>query len=261
MKRVKIAFFDIDGTLIDMKKKKISEKTLETLKGLQKRGIKICIATGRSPMQLPHFPGLEFDAFLTYNGSCCFDREEAGDIFSNPLKREDVRTIIENAEKLGRPLALATKTRLAANGADEDLLEYFAFGGAELKIAEDFDAVAAREEIYQIMMGCRRDEYQAAMEHVKEARITAWWDRAVDIIPRNGGKGLAVLKILEHYRLSREEALAFGDGNNDIEMIEAAGWGVAMGNVSPELKAAADDICGSAAEDGIYHYCREHGLL
>ena len=189
------------------------------------------------------------------------DREEAGDIFSNPLKREDVRTIIENAEKLGRPLALATKTRLAANGADEDLLEYFAFGGAELKIAEDFDAVAAREEIYQIMMGCRRDEYQAAMEHVKEARITAWWDRAVDIIPRNGGKGLAVLKILEHYRLSREEALAFGDGNNDIEMIEAAGWGVAMGNASPELKAAADDICGSAAEDGIYHYCREHGLL
>ena len=86
------------------------------------------------------------------------------------------------------------------------------------------------------MMGCRRDEYQAAMEHVEEARITAWWDRAVDIIPRNGGKGLAVLKILEHYRLSREEALAFGDGNNDIEMIEAAGWGVAMGNASPELK-------------------------
>ena len=46
---IKIAFFDIDGTLIDMNKKKITEKMLETLKKLKENGIKICISTGRPP--------------------------------------------------------------------------------------------------------------------------------------------------------------------------------------------------------------------
>ena len=75
MDKIKIAFFDIDGTLIDMERKEISEKMLETLKDLQKNGIKICIATGRAPMAIPKFEGVEFDAFLAYNGSYCYDKD------------------------------------------------------------------------------------------------------------------------------------------------------------------------------------------
>ena len=78
-----------------MKKKQISKKVLETLVKLKNNGIKICIATGRSPIQVPHFPDVEFDAFLTYNGSYCFNKYQ--DIFSNPLKKEDVYIIINNA--------------------------------------------------------------------------------------------------------------------------------------------------------------------
>ena len=73
MKNTKILFFDIDGTLIDMNRKKISDKMLETLIRLKERGILLCLATGRGPMGVPRFPGVEFDAYLTYNGSYCFD--------------------------------------------------------------------------------------------------------------------------------------------------------------------------------------------
>ena len=55
--------------------------------------------------------------------------------------------------------------------------------------------------------------------------------------------------------------MAFGDGNNDIEMLEAVGTGVAMANASPRLKEIAADICGHVADDGIYHYCMEHQLI
>ena len=55
--------------------------------------------------------------------------------------------------------------------------------------------------------------------------------------------------------------MAFGDGNNDIEMIETVGHGVAMENASKELKAVADDVCGHVADDGIYHYCLANGLI
>ena len=66
---IKIAFFDVDGTLIDMEKKQITPTTLDLLHRLQTNGIRICLATGRSPIVVPHFEGVEFDATLTYNGS------------------------------------------------------------------------------------------------------------------------------------------------------------------------------------------------
>lgn len=55
--------------------------------------------------------------------------------------------------------------------------------------------------------------------------------------------------------------MAFGDGNNDIEMLRSVGTGVAMANASDDLKAVADEICKDVAEDGIYHYCLEKGLI
>ena len=258
MKQIKIVFFDIDGTLIDMQKKQISPQTLKMLKLLKQNGIRICLATGRSPVSLPEFDGVEFDAYLTFNGSLCYTKEET--VFSNPLPSGDVQKLIHNAAALGRPVSVATKDRLAANGSDADLADYYAFAHQKLTIAEDFDSVSC-EEVYQVMLGCREADYPAILCGVDGAKIAAWWDRAVDIIPMHGGKGTGIRKILEHYHFDKEEAMAFGDGNNDIEMLEAVGTGVAMENASDRLKAIADDICGYVAQDGVYHYCKKHGLI
>ena len=69
MHKPRIIFFDIDGTLIDMEKKRITERTLDALCRLQQNGILLAVATGRSPLIVPRFDGVEFDVFLTYNGS------------------------------------------------------------------------------------------------------------------------------------------------------------------------------------------------
>ena len=258
MSDVKIAFFDIDGTIIDMEKKVISQNMLETLRRLKNNGIHICLATGRPPIALPRFEGVEFDAFLTFNGSYCFSGDDT--IFSNPIPRDDVQRIIRNAAAIGRPVTLATKDRLASNGRDQDLVEYFAVIKRGIDVAEDFDEVA-KEDVYQMMSGGRKEEYDALLQNVCGAKIAAWWDRAVDVIPSSGGKGVGVEKILAYYGFDRSEAIAFGDGNNDIEMIRAVGCGVAMENASAELKAEADEFCGHVAQDGIYHYCMARGLI
>ncbi len=242
MKDIKIIFFDIDGTLIAMDQDTISEKTLEALKRLQEKGVKLCLATGRGPMLVPHFEGVEFDAFLTYNGSYCYDH--SGTLYSN----------------LGKPVALATKDRMAANGKDQDLIDYYAFGNAEVDVAEDFEDIK-KEKVYQVLMGARVEEYQEILKGVQGAEITAWWDRAVDIIPVNAGKGAGIEKMLKHYGIDKSQAMAFGDGNNDIEMLKAVGNGIAMANASDDLKAVADEICGDVSEDGIYHYCLEKRLI
>ena len=204
MSKIKIAFFDIDGTLIDMEKKQITPVTLEVLRRLQTNGIRICLATGRSPMVVPHFEGVAFDATLTYNGSYCYT-QTGETIFSNPIPALDLALIIRNAAAIARPLCLATSSRLACNGCDKDLADYFAIAKSVANIAPDFDEVA-KGTVYQIMMGGRADEYASILKDVQGAKIAAWWDRAVDIIPATGGKGIGIHKMLEYYGLDKSEA-------------------------------------------------------
>lgn len=259
MDEIKIVFFDIDGTLIDMERKEITPNTLEALRRLRQRGTLLCLATGRGPRALPRFDGVAFDAFLTFNGSYCYDRTGVA-IFSSPIPAQDVRTIIANAAALGRPVSVDTKDRLVANGKDRDLVDYYAIAGLKVDVAPDFDAVAAGE-VFQLELGCRKADWPHLLRGTSGAKIAAWWDRAVDVIPAAGGKGVGVRRTLAHFHLDPSQALAFGDGENDLEMFQAVGRSVAMGNASDRMKAAADDVCAHVAEDGIYHYCLAHGLI
>ena len=259
-KDIKIAFFDVDGTLVDMKKKVITPAMIETLKHLKENGIILCMATGRGPYLVPSFPGIDFDVFLSYNASYCYTKDEV--IFSNPIPKEDVKAIVENASEIHRPVFLAGVEGGGANGCDKDLADYFAIAKSKVNVLDNFDFEKLMDKkVYQMMVGCYKEEYADILRDVDGARITAWWTRAADITPANGNKGVGVRKILDYYHLDKENAIAFGDGTNDIEMLEAVGTGVAMGNATDDVKAVAGAICGHVAEDGIYHYCKEQGLI
>ena len=123
MKNVKMVFFDIDGTLVPLDKDDISEKSVYALNKLKEKGIKICIATGRAPIQLPKFRGIDFDIYLNFNGSLVFNENE--DIYKNPLSKKDVFTLLENGKSMDKPLAVSSKEIYACNGTNPDLEEYF----------------------------------------------------------------------------------------------------------------------------------------
>ena len=79
------------------------------------------------------------------------------------------------------------------------------------------------------MCSCQKDEHSQILSGAPHSQITAWWDKAADIIPLNSGKGNAVAAVLRHYGFSKDEAIAFGDGHNDIEMLEAVRHGYCHG--------------------------------
>ncbi len=258
MEKIKIIFFDIDGTLLDHATGCISPKTLEALRLLRERGVLLCVASGRSPVVFPDFGDVRFDAFCAFNGSLCYADGKV--IYSNPIAHESVERVLENAAAIGRPVCVAVRHRMAANGWDQDLSDYYGLANLELKPAKDFDAVR-REEVYQMMLGSRPEEHEAILRGTKGIKIAVSWERAVDIIPDSSGKGASVGKILEYFGLQPSQAMAFGDSYNDLEMLQAVGVGVAMGNANDALKAVADDVCGPVSEDGIYEYCIRHGLI
>lgn len=258
MADIKIVFYDIDGTLVDPRTRCISEKTVQTIQALRQKGVLQCIVTGRPCASLPDFGDLLFDAMATFNGSFCYTDDKT--IYSNPIDPADVQVLLQNAATLGRPVSVAVKDRLAANGWDQDLADYYRLAKLELTVAEDFEAVC-REDIYQIMLGCRASDHPAIIRGTSGVQLAISWDRAVDVIPKTGGKGRAIREILSHFQLDPSQALAFGDGQNDMEVLQTVGTGVAMGNADPLLKAVADEICGPVSEDGIYHYCVSRGLV
>lgn len=259
MNPIKIIFFDVDGTLVDHATGRISPKTFEALHRLQDNGYITCVATGRSPAVFPSFGDFQFDAFCAFNGSLCYTKEET--IHSTPLTKDDIQKVLANATALGRPVSIATKHRLAANGSDEDLNDYYGLANAPLVIADDFDRVCQEEDVYQIMLGCRVSDGDAVVRGAEGVKIVFSWDRAGDVIPVFSGKGVAIQKILEHFHLDASQAMAFGDSNNDLQMFETVGTGIAMGNATETLKAIATDVCGPVSQDGIYHYCVEHGFI
>ena len=91
---IKIAFFDVDGTLLKMGHKELSERTLHALISLRRNGVKLCMATGRGYLSAPRFPGIDFDALLTFNGSYVTVGDEI--IFKCPLDRMDKLQILQN---------------------------------------------------------------------------------------------------------------------------------------------------------------------
>ena len=258
MDKVKIAFFDIDGTLLELGKTEITAKTRKALCALKQNGIKIGIATGRAFATIPVFDGIVFDAVLAFNGSFCVADNQI--VAKYPIPKDDVQKIIENAKRMGRPVSIATAEDIVANGSDKDLEDYYAIAHHKVNVSEKF-AEYVKTDVFQIMLGCNLEERKHILEGTKNTKLAAWWDRAVDIIPKDGGKGTAIEQVLSYYNFSKEEAIAFGDGENDIEMLLSVGKGIAMGNAAEKVKAIANDICGSVTEDGIYHYLKNHGII
>ena len=202
---IKIAFFDVDGTLIKLGTKELSDKTEKALTKLRQNNVLLCMATGRSYPTIPHFQGIDFDVLLTFNGSYVKSGEKI--IFKNPLHNEDKNQIIQNLKNMKRAIAISNENFIVTNGTDEDLAQYFAIGNETMIISDDFDKLS-QNDIYQIMCAGRKEEYEKILQGTKNAQVAAWWDKAVDIIPANGGKGNAVNAVLKYYGFSKEEAIA-----------------------------------------------------
>ena len=82
-----------------------------------------------------------------------------------------------------------------------------------------------------------------------------------DILPAGGGKPNGLAEMLKHFGWTKDEAIAFGDGGNDVAMLQYAGLGVAMGNACDAAKAAADYVTADIDKDGIAKALQHFGLL
>ena len=104
----------------------------------------------------------------------------------------------------------------------------------------------------------QRKEILALM---KDAFIVTHSSNTLEITAENVDKSRGVEAMAAHWDIPVEQIACFGDGANDVGMLRAAGIGVAMGNANPKAKEAADHICASIDEDGVYLFCKQMGWI
>lgn len=255
---VKAAFFDADGTLISPSTNhRIPESTQVAISELRKEGVKCFLATGRPPYQCDEIPIDNFEGFILFNGQLVLTRDEI--LFSECLDRDDVATVVQQVHEGKYHCLFMERGRCYIDGHDGLVRSAEEFAG--LTYEEGNIDQALHNDIYQLNVFLGPGETGVLTEATNSFKVTRWSPNFVDVFPRHGGKARAVRRVLDIYDISPEEAIAFGDGGNDLEMFGTVGTSIAMGNGNPEVREQADYVTDDIAHDGIYNACFRLGLV
>ncbi len=250
---IKAVFFDIDGTLLSFRTHQVLPSTIEAFNLLRQRGIKTFISSGRPLVLIPPFP-LTFDGYITVNGGYCFTGDTI--IHRHPIDASDCRKWCDYVEQNDLCTMCFTEKDMFINRIDPVAVQLQSQLGFEMPPVRPLSE-AEGQEIFQfiaIQPAARDTEVLSMLSH---SRMPRWHPIFSDLIPNGSSKAIGIEKMLAHFGIRKEEAMAFGDGANDIEMLEYVGCGVAMGNASDEVKQHADYVTDDVDSDGILHAVKE----
>lgn len=242
---IKALFFDMDGTLVRYDKNgegKIPDAVCREVGRLREAGVKVFAATGRSRIEMDNLDFLrsvEFDAVASLNGQYCYTPKE--DLLIESIPVSDLEGYMVFNKKRDFPAVFVEKNDIYINYYTEEFAAAVAKIGTELPYARDIDDLPGRE-IIQIMPMGDDDMVKELMGYMPNSKATRWSVEFVDIIAKNGGKDVGIKTILEHFGIDPAEIMAFGDGENDYDMLKMAGTGVAMADGVEMLKEVADIV-------------------
>jgi len=259
----RIIALDLDGTLTNSQKV-ITPRTFEALMRAQHEGVRIVLASGRptygisslaQQLQLAEFGGF----VLSYNGGRIIDWRTEKAIYSQTVDTDLVPTLYTFAESAKLPIVTyQSNAILASFNEGEYLAEEARINGMPVVVAKNFvaDASAIQGGATKFLIPGEPQllvDLEAKMKEVLSNRMEIFRSAPffLELTPKGIDKAQSLQRLLAHLGMKREDLMAFGDGFNDLSMLEYAGMGVAMGNAVDEVKAIADFITISNDEDGI----------
>ncbi|TCP55472.1 hypothetical protein EV586_103124 [Tumebacillus sp. BK434] len=250
---IRIVFFDVDGTL--MTDKQIPDSARQAISLLKEHAIIPVLATGRPEYEMHAVrEQLGIDWAVTCNGAHVGRHGQT--VTGTPFAKEQIREWVRLAQTTpGHTLLLYGGQNIYSTRAIADC-PHFTAADREIGFLEPlpFEQAETLPEIYQCILFAPQEEEAPYTAHLQEQLyLHRWRTSALDLNPLGVNKATGVQKLLDHLNIPVEQAAAFGDGNNDLEMIGHVGLGIAMGNSTPELLAVAKQVTRHVREDGILH--------
>lgn len=257
---VKAAFFDIDGTLYSHRTHTIPQSARDALVRLRENGVLIFLATGRGKAALESLPPLSdipYDGAVTLNGAYCYDR--TGLIHHDPVLPEDIDALLTHLKEHPRPCAFVERDRTYINFHNDQVFAVQRSTHTPLPILGDLEW-GRTNPVYQVLLYLDPDNQQL-LPPMPHSRFSRWHSGGLDCFSATAGKAAGIRAVLAHYGISKEEAIAFGDAENDLCMFDAVHTAVAMGNAAPEIRAAANYVTADVDDDGISKALIHLGLI
>ena len=256
---IKAVFFDVDGTLVSHKSKSVPESAKEALESLRSKGIKVFLSTGRHIHELKNMPtnGIEFDGYVLLNGQIGLD-EKQNMIFSHPFEKEDVKGLVDIFHKKEYPFVLVNKDGHYMNYINEFVEVAMAGVSTPIPPVRAYQS----EALYQATVFIPPTEDEVFTSKLpKGCKMARWGSHGADIIAAEGGKAVGMEFFGKLLGILPEEMMAFGDAQNDMDMIQYAGIGVAMGNAEECLKEIADYTTTDVDDNGVWNALQKFGIL
>ncbi len=267
--KVKLIATDLDDTLL-LEDGSLGTYTKAVLQQAIAQGVEVVPASGRAydslPSEVLSLAGIRY--VITSNGCCIYDLHTKERIFSKLL---DVQTAKKAWELLkaypdypttafyeGKPYAATDYVKHPERyGAEGYLVDYI----QKTRIpTDDLDAFVRThiDALDSINFRCPEERYVELsalfQARLPDAMIVSSAHTLVEIVSAQAGKGKALQALCKHLGIDCADVIAFGNANNDVEMLVCAGKGIAVSNAMEECRAAADLVIDSNEKEGVAHY-------
>lgn len=275
----KVIFIDVDGTLVDYESN-LPGSAVDAIRCARKNGHRVYISTGRSKAEVyQNIWDIGLDGMIGGNGS--FVEDHGHVVMHRLITKEQCKRIVdwlhgrglefylesnnglfasENFEVCGEPVIQEYTKRKGREGACRitvrDVFPDMIFGGSLYR--DDLNKVSYILDSYQDFI-----DTKAAFPDLESGTWGGRGEEALfgDLGVKDITKAKAIQCLLDYVGADRADTIAFGDAKIDIPMLEYCAVGVAMGNGSTEIKAAADFITDDVEKDGLYKAFKKLELI
>ncbi|WHZ05839.1 HAD family hydrolase [Neobacillus sp. YX16] len=255
---VRAIFIDMDGTLLKASNS-ISRRNMEAIYKLNNQGVKIFLATGRHyEVTTPYHKEIGLRTpMICLNGAAIHDAETGRVMQMKTVQLNEERFHQLTAESPCNVL-IHTANGLYCKQTNEEIDYWTKVGKIPPRYIGDLRQANYQDVLkYSVRTDAPSPQISALFKN--EAEVIDWND-GFELLAPNVSKWSAIQSLITEYKISPNEVVAIGDGPNDIEMLCHVGIGVAMGNASEKVKAAADYVTGHHENDGLAEFI-ERNLL
>lgn len=256
---------DLDGTLLT-DNQTISPKTKQTLMKAKEAGHHVMIATGR-PFRASNLYYQELDLttpIVNFNGAYIHHpKNPSWQVLHTPIDMKVVHNVIDSVDKYQyKNLIAEVIDDVYIHVEDQRMMDIFKMGNPKVTIGNLRGNL--NENPTSLLIHAAETNVPLIRQHLQEVHAELIEHRRwgapfniIEVVRKGLNKAIGVSLIAKYLGIPRERIIAFGDEDNDLEMIDYAGIGVAMGNGIQELKSIANEVTGTNNEDGIANFLIE----
>lgn len=265
MKNIKLIGTDLDGTLLN-DDKELSRETIDALELAHSRGIHIVPITGRPLMGIPEcvtaLPQIEY--IIASNGADIYDVKNKTRLGSFAINNEKSRVLIDRLRGLD---CMFEPFADGVGYSEQNVFDFYVatFKGTPLEdyffssriVCNSYEALfdGTDRQADEFFVNCAAPEIRDSVIEIAETtgglQYCNLGDRFIEITKKGTDKGAALRAICAHLGVDIADTIAFGDGENDLEFIQTAGFSVAVENAFPIIKEHADLITKSNNDNGV----------